>query len=397
MGVEMKDIESALGKLEERVELKLNDIKSQTEESGSASKRSLADLESMLGDHKDLAGIVDGLKSTITDIQQKQTKLPAGGDKPKSMGDQFFESDSFKAFKSGQSTKASFEVKATLINSGNDTSRHAVLDGVQGAAFRRLTVMPTLDQATTDSNIIYFPRETTWTNTADGQGTEGTTKAESTLIITEQNEPVITIAHFLPVSKQALDDSSFLSAFLNRRMTHGVNNAVEQQVISGLTASGELSGWADSGNSTVTAPASTGNIFGLANKMKLEIELADYEPAFYYMNPTDFSTMETIQRGTGDAAYVAASGALNYVNQGMTLLLWGLPVVKSNNVPAGTMYCKAREADMFASRMGTVLEMSESDSDNFQKNLVTVRAETRGALLNFAPAAIRSGIIANIT
>jgi HK97 family phage major capsid protein len=179
-------------------------------------------------------------------------------------------------------------------------------------------------------------------------------------------------------------------------MVHGINNKVEQQVIAGLAASGQLSGWADS-NSTATVPTGTGNVFGLANKMKYEIISADYEPAYFYFNPVDFAAMETIQRGAGDAAYVAASGAINYVNNGMTMLLWGLPVVVSNNVPAGTIYCKAREADMYAQRQGTVIEMFEQDSDNVQKNLVTVRAETRGALLTFAPTAIRSGVIASIT
>jgi len=395
MGVEMKQIETALSELEGRVQLKLTDIQNEAAEAGTASKKSISDLEAMLGDHKELANIVDGLKGKITDLQQKQSSAPKEGEQ-KSMATQFVESDGFKSFKSGQVQKGRAEFKATIVNSGNDTSRHSVIDGVQGSAFRRLTVMPTIDQGATDSNIVYFPRETTWTNTADGQGVEGTAKAESTLVIEEQNEAVITIAHFIPVSKQALDDSSFLASYLDRRMAHGVNNAIEQQIIGGLSASGQLSGWADS-NSTETVATGTGNIFGLANKMKMEVELADYEPAFFYMNPTDFAAMETIQRGSGDAAYVAASGALNYVNNGMTMLLWGLPVVKSNNVAAGTIWCKARESDMFVQREGTVVEMFEQDSDNVQKNKVTVRAEARGALLTFAPAATRYGTIGSIT
>ena len=88
---------------------------------------------------------------------------------------------------------------------------------------------------------------------------------------------------------------------------------------------------------------------------------------------------------------------MNYVNNGMTLLLWGVPVIKSNNVPAGTIYCKSRMADQFFTRQDIVVEMFEQDSDNVQKNLVTVRAESRGALAVYAPAAIRSGVIASIT
>ncbi|GAG02504.1 unnamed protein product, partial [marine sediment metagenome] len=78
-------------------------------------------------------------------------------------------------------------------------------------------------------------------------------------------------------------------------------------------------------------------------------------------------------------------------------LLWGLPVIMSNNVPAGTLICKSVDADMFADRQSTVIEMFEQDDTNVQSNLVTVRGEARGAALNFVPAAIRTGLISGIT
>ena len=48
------------------------------------------------------------------------------------------------------------------------------------------------------------------------------------------------------------------------------------------------------------------------------------------------------------------------LNNGLTPMLWGLPVVvPPNNVAAGTLICKSRDADMYASREGTVVEMFE--------------------------------------
>jgi hypothetical protein len=52
---------------------------------------------------------------------------------------------------------------------------------------------------------------------------------------------------------------------------------------------------------------------------------------------------------------------------------------------------------MYANRESTIVEMFEQDGDNVTKNLVTVRAETRGAELVFTPAAIRTGDITAIT
>jgi HK97 family phage major capsid protein len=42
-------------------------------------------------------------------------------------------------------------------------------------------------------------------------------------------------------------------------------------------------------------------------------------------------------------------------------------------------------------REGVVVEMSDSDGDNFTKNLITIRAERRLALANERPAMIRAG------
>jgi len=46
---------------------------------------------------------------------------------------------------------------------------------------------------------------------------------------------------------------------------------------------------------------------------------------------------------------------------------------------------------MIHNREGVVVEMSDSDGDNFQKNLITLRAERRLALATEKPAAVRGG------
>ena len=151
------------------------------------------------------------------------------------------------------------------------------------------------------------------------------------------------------------------------------------------------------GNFTEVDPVGTTDIYGLASKQKYAIIAADYEPNYFYMNPTDWATAETIRRAAGDAAFVAASGAVTYVNNGLTPMLWGLPVVLSNNVPVGSIICKSVGADMHLNRMGTTVEMFEQDGDNVTTNLITIRAEMRGAEAVMVPAAINRGLISGIT
>jgi hypothetical protein len=52
---------------------------------------------------------------------------------------------------------------------------------------------------------------------------------------------------------------------------------------------------------------------------------------------------------------------------------------------------------MYISRNDTIVEMFEQDGTNVQSNLVTVRAEARGAEAVMTPAAIRTGNITAIT
>ena len=259
-----------------------------------------------------------------------------------------------------------------------------------------MTILPTVDQVQASSNVIFYSRELAFTNNAAGQ-TEGVAKAESDLTFEEVTKTIQTIAHFLKVSRQSLDDSTFLASYIDRRMGHGVLNKTEFQIVNGDGTGKNFSGWLATGNSTVVSPLLTTDIFGLTNKLKYAVIESDYMADFFYFNPTDWSTMETTRRGTGDAAFVGASGAISDVNNCLNPILWGLPVVVSNNIPQGTIICKSRDASAYADRQDVTVEMFEQDGTNVQTNLITVRGENRGAELNFVPAAIVTGLISGIT
>lgn len=378
----MSDLEfkNALTEMHEKIEAKMQAVENSVDVKGAEYKQNIAELDTA----------IKSLKDEIVDLAQKH-QAPIDVMEAKAFGTQVLESTGIKSFIAGETNKGRTEIKNTIVNSGNASSTHDQLSGVVPGAFRQLTVMPTVMQGSAASNIIYYSKELLFTNAAASTA-EGAAKPESTLTFEEVNTAVKTIPTYLRVSKQALSDSTFLASYIERRLRHGVNNAVESYVINDTS-----DGWLATGNNTATSPLLTVDVYGLANKMKMEVIGADYEPSFFYMNPADWGTAETTRRASGDNAFIAGSGAVSYVNNGLTPLLWGLPVVLSNNVPEGTLICKSADADMYANRESTVVEMFEQDSDNVTKNLVTVRAETRGAELVFTPAAIRTGDITGIT
>jgi HK97 family phage major capsid protein len=390
------EIKAALDGIDSQVKTAIEKVNAQVIDSGEATKAARAELKAMLDDWAGIKKDVDSVKKDLLDVQQKSVIAQAGAAKIKTVGSELVESESFKQFKSGSLQKARVEMKNTILNSGNTVSAHEKLPGVVAGAFRNLSVLPTVARGNSSSNLIYFSRELAFTNGAAGVA-EGAAKPQATLTFEEVSTTIRTIAHFLKVSKQAMDDSEFLASYIDLRMRHGVNNKIESQIINGDNTGQNLNGWLASGNSTVTSPLLTRDILGLANKMKYEVVAADYMPDYFYMNPLNWATVETTRKGASDAGFVAASDAVVYVNNGLTPLLWGLPVILSNNVPSGTIICKSIDADMFVDRNQTVVEMFEQDDTNVQSNLITVRAEARCAALNFVPAAIRTGLISGIT
>lgn len=380
----LEEVKNALAEMQKNVELKMEAVEKAVEKKGTEAD---SEYKAKIGE---LDSAIKSLNDEIVAIAQKQSVAPEVIEK-KTFGQEVLGSDGIKSFIAGETNRGRVEIKNTIVNSGNASSTHDQLSGVVAGAFRQLSVMPTVMQGSASSNIIYYSKELAYTNAA-AVTAEGVAKPESTLTFEEVNVAVKTIPTFLRVSKQALDDSTFLASYIERRLRHGVNNAVENYIINDAT-----DGWLAAANSTVTSPLLTVDVFGLANKMKMEVIAADYEPSYFYMNPVDWGNAETERRASGDNAFVAASGAVSYVNNGLTPLLWGLPVVLSNNIPAGKIVCKSADADMYANRESTVVEMFEQDGDNVTKNLITVRAETRGANLVFTPAAIRTGLISAIT
>jgi len=190
-----------------------------------------------------------------------------------------------------------------------------------------------------------------------------------------------------------MDDAPQVATYIDQRLRHGILNRLQTQVVNGNGTSPNIAGILASGNSTTVTAGTGDNAIDFASKLKYAVIAAEYTPNVYFINPADWGKIERIKKGTGDASYVAADGVVSYLNNGLTATLWGLPVVASNAVPAGTLICASSDAMMLWQRSGVVVEAYEQDDDNVQKNLVTIRAEMRGAFSVFRATAVQKGTI----
>ena len=331
------------------------------------------------------------LADRLLAVEQKSTAQPETKELT-TWGDQFIKSARYADFAGGSLAKLRVEVKNTLTGSDTTVAPDRK-PGIVGGAFLPFSMEALLPSTPTSSNAIEFTKEASFTNNA-AEAAEGAQKAESALTWSLVNMPVSTVAHWIKISKQLAADAPALAAYVNTRMKYGVNQKVDTQLVVGDGTAPNISGTYDTGNFTahgytnaaITAISATFKKLVLIRKIIADLTVAGYPPDAIVLNPADWATIEI------ELFTTAAGQTLYSINDAGQARLFGLPVIQAIGMAADTFQVgRFSEAYMVHNREGVVVEMSDSDGDNFQKNLITLRAERRLALATEKPAAVRGG------
>lgn len=328
------------------------------------------------------------LADRLTQMEQKATAQPEQKGLS-SWGEQFIKSANYGAFAGGNLNKLRVEVKNTLVGSDTNVAPQRN-SGIVGGAVLPFAMEALLPSTTTSSNAIEFTKEASFTNSA-AETAEGAQKAESALTWSLVNMPVSTVAHWIKISKQLAADAPALAAYVNTRMRYGVNQKVDTQLVVGDGTAPNISGTYDTGNFTAhgianAALGSTLKKLVLIRKVMADLYIAGYPADAIVLNPADWAAIEI------ELFTTAAGQTLYSVNEAGQARLFGIPVIQAIGMAADTFQVgRFSEAYMVYNREGVVVEMSDSDSDNFTKNLITLRAERRLALATEKPAAVRGG------
>lgn len=374
-------IQKGLDSIEAKIAELASKAKAETEAVGKVAHDTATAIENLGTKQRELADEILQLKQRGA-LQSEPAKIEG-------MGQQFVKSDAYKSFAEGRAQKARFEVKNTLTGSDANVAPDRK-PGIVPGAFQMLTLESLFNALPTSSNAIEFTKEASFTNSA-AETAEGGAKPESALTWSLVNMPISTVAHWIKISRQLAMDNAALAAYVETRMAYGVNRRVETQLAVGNGVAPNLSGFMTAGNYTAHgylsgALGATMSKFVLIRKVIGDLYNAGYPADAIVLNPVDWATMETELLTTA-----AGKVPFQYDTAG-TPRLFGLPVVQSVGVTADTFAVGAfGVAGTVHNREGVVVEMSESDSDNFTKNLITIRAERRLALAIEVPAAIRGG------
>jgi HK97 family phage major capsid protein len=397
---ETVDVAALIADLNKQLVTVSNDVKNFAEDI-TAKMEAGATVSSELKDKADKALTEQAeLRDRMHEIEQKMARRGSGDDDAssdagKTPGQIFIQNERVQEFMKAR-TRGRVRVDMAAITTLGIGARNTLVPEfrVQGLVTipeRRMTVRDLLTPGRTNSNAIQFVQETGFTNNA-AVVSEGDTKPESTLTFELVTKNVSTIAHWMLASKQILDDAPMLESHIDGRLRYGLAYAEEGQLLNGDGTGVNLHGIVP--QATAYSASFTPDAPQHIDKIRLAIlqsELAEFPATGIVLNPIDWARVELTK--DGDERYIIGNP-----QNPIAATLWARPVVATQAMTVDKFLVGAFKlgAQIF-DREDANVEISTEDSDNFRKNLVTIRAEERLVLAVYRPEAFIYGDFGLVT
>lgn len=349
---------------------------------------------------------------------------------------QFLDSDEYKrAMESGRKIVEPVKVRSLHRRSrmamqfgeqavSSQEARALMTSGTPSASFLLPDVLPTIYRARdidlrmrdvlvngqTQSDAITVLQENVFTNSAaevaesaavDGTGLTGGVKPESGITFTEATFPVRTIAHWVPITRQLLADLAFMRSYIEDRLRVGIERREDGQILNGNGTTPNLRGILNTsgiqvlddtyftGAPVLNAGTQVENFNRLRRAKRMIRITGGATPTFFVLNPEDLEELETA--GDANKVYYGPGPFTN----GDIPRIWGLPVVESENIAAGTALAGDGMMAAVVDREDTQIYTTDSHSDFFIRNILVILAEERIALPVFRPVAFAKVTLAD--
>lgn len=252
--------------------------------------------------------------------------------------------------------------------------------------------------ATTDSDVVEWLEETTYTNNA-AETAETSDSPESAVAFTVRSANVREIPHFIPVTRRALADAAFVESWINNRLIDGVRRRLQDQVLKGNGSGQDFTGIYNNANigSVDRSSTSLSMVDSLHRCITTVRTNAFVEPDFIGIHPEDWEAIRLVRGdamttdGTNDVA-----GKVGYVygdpaGNGPTTL-WGVPVIVHAAFTSGTpLVGRGADATLFV-REGLSVAASDSHSTYFTERKVAILATMRAAFAITQPKAFAKSV-----
>jgi HK97 family phage major capsid protein len=346
------------------------------------------------------------LSQQIRDLEQAVAKgFKAAGDGPGDPLEVAFqkaidENPAVKSFlttgpERGQTINIAIDRKA-LTNSGVTGAAlnypgDQVLAAPLQPLLRRLTVRDLLMPGRTSKSVIFYPRESGYTNNA-APVSEGSLKPKSDITMEIITDPVRTIAHLQDISLQMLDDVPYILSYIRGRMIYGLKLKEEDQLLNGSGTGQNLNGLYTQATAYLAATYDALVGAGIQDIDKLRLAMLQVEVAYanatgIVLNPINWAGIELLKDTQGRYLFTNPQNTT-------TGRLWGRDVVSTQAMTQGRFLVGdfAGNAQIL-DRQDANVAISYENKDNFERNMATIRVEERLALADYRPEAFVKGTL----
>lgn len=289
--------------------------------------------------------------------------------------------------KSLKSSKEGFDftVKAvgTMLESSNISGGNVPIEqriaGFNTIASRRVRLMELFAKGTATSNIISWVYQSGKEGAAGGTA-EGATKNQIDFDLVVASQVVVKRTATVKVSTEMLEDIDFIESEIRGELMRELMKDIESTAYSGNGTAPNLNGIRTV--ATAFAAGTFADTVDNANAVDVlvvamnQIRIAEQgEPNYILMHPSDVTALKLYKVTSTDRRYVD-----RLVTVGSTLTLDGVPIVQTTLVTADNYLIGDFTLATLYDKGSIKIEMG-LDGNDYTKNLRTILAEWRGALV----------------
>ncbi len=221
------------------------------------------------------------------------------------------------------------------------------------------------------------------THGAGAPTAEGTDSPEAAIEFSHETAPVRTVSHWLPATRQLIQDRPGLQGYIDQRLIFGLLFEEEAQLIAGDGTGENLTGVltdADIQQYSWSAGASGDTKIDALRRAMTRSMVADYPVTGAIVNPQDWEDVELAKGSDGHYLFIQS------VNEGGQQRFFRVPVVVTNAIPAGTSLVGAFGlAATIWDRQQAQMFLSTEHADFFVKRQIAMLAEERLSLTIYRP------------
>lgn len=369
----------AIGKIETKLSAKIDARLEKIKADGLGSVPDVdKEIKRLEGEHTTLS---QELKGAMKELETKMGRLDVGGGlrqgERKSSGELFTGSEEFKSFRPASGTRFSLSVEQKAltgavgsVGSLLETQRLPMQDTPTEPHIRDL-----LPSGETSARSLKFPQRKL---SADAKNAamvaEGAAKPQSDFAFEMVTTEVKKIAHYIKASDEILEDEPALRSYIDAQLIDGLRDVEDAQILKGDGTGQNLLGLYTV--ATAYNRAATGTMLDVLIRAQTQLRLVNRTLTGYVLNPEDWETIMLL-KGT-DNNYIW----LNVLDGNGNPRIMAKPVRDSTKLAKGEWLAGdfRRGAQLFDRRQANITVANQNE-DDFVKNMVTILAEERLALV----------------